>query len=68
MERRQLGRSWAESVSYDARIRIRNEAVFVGRRRRVHPLTVHTLLLYSPVGLDLKLAIKGLENALKLVA
>ena len=32
MERRQLGRSWAESVSYDARIRIRNEVVFVGRR------------------------------------
>ena len=27
-----------------------------------------TLLLYSPVGLDLKLVAKGLENALKLVA
>ena len=27
-----------------------------------------TPLLYSPVGLDLELATKGLENALKLVA
>ena len=40
----------------------------LGNRRRVHPPTVHTLLLSSPVGLDLKLAIKGLENSLKLVA
>ena len=32
------------------------------------PLTVHTLLLHSPAGLDLKFATKGLESPLKLVA
>ena len=36
--------------------------------RRVHPLTVQTLLLYSPVGLDLKQVQRARENALKLVA
>ena len=33
--------------------------------RRVHPLTVHTLLLYSPAGLDLKLAKRALKDSLK---
>ena len=34
-------------------------------RRRVHPLTVQTLLLYSHVGLDPKLAKRALEDSLK---
>ena len=33
--------------------------------RRVHPLTVHTLLLNSPVGLDLNLARWALKDSLK---
>ena len=33
--------------------------------RRVHPLTVQTPLLYSPVGLDLKLVKAGPGGALK---
>ena len=36
--------------------------------RRVHPLTVQTLSLYSYVGHDLKQVQRARENALKLVA
>ena len=33
--------------------------------RRIHSPTVHTHLLYSPVGLDLKLAKRALKDSLK---
>ena len=36
--------------------------------RSVHPLTVQTLLMYSPVGFDLKQVQRARENALKLLA
>ena len=36
--------------------------------RRVHPLTVQTPLLYSPLGPDLKLPKRAPEDALNVVA
>ena len=36
-----------------------------GLELSVHPHTVHTLLLYSPVGLDVKLAKRALKDSLE---